>query len=81
MIFPEYVASTEYYHRLHTEALVYENYDFNMLHRVRSNEEVIKEKNKQLIPVFNQIKLKIKHEHSGSLMFLNASLNKDEVEI
>jgi len=39
---------------------VYENYDFNMLHRVRSNEEVIKEKNKLLIPVFNQIKLKIK---------------------
>ena len=31
-----------------------------MLHRVRSNEEVIKENNKQLIPIFNQVKLKIK---------------------
>ena len=60
IIFPEYVASTEYYHRLHAEALVYENYDFNMLHRVRSNEEVIKEKNKLLIPIFNSIKIKIK---------------------
>ena len=60
VIFPQYVASTEYYHRLHTEALVYENYDFNMLHRVRSNEEVIKEKNRQLIPIFNQLKLKVK---------------------
>ena len=39
---------------------MYENYDFNLLHRVRSNEEVIKEKNKLLIPIFNQIKLKIK---------------------
>ena len=39
---------------------MYEGYDFNMLHRFRSNEEVIKEKNKILIPVFNSIKLKIK---------------------
>ncbi len=31
-----------------------------MLHRVRSNEEVIKEKNKMLIPIFNSIKIKIK---------------------
>jgi hypothetical protein len=60
VIFPDYLANTEFYHRLHSEALVYENFDFQMLHRVRSNEEVIKQKNKVMIPIFNSIKMKIK---------------------
>lgn len=51
-IFPEYVASTEYYYKLFAEALAYEVGDFEELHMVTSNEEIIKEKNKRLIPLY-----------------------------
>lgn len=41
-IFPEYIASTEYYYKLFAEALAYELGDFEELHQVTSNEEIIK---------------------------------------
>lgn len=59
LIFPEYIAATEYYHKLHAEALAYENYDMNLLHKLSSNEETLKEKNKYLIPLFVEIRKSI----------------------
>lgn len=59
VIFPEYIASTEYYHRLHAEALAYENFDYDLLDKVTSNEEAVKEKNKMLIPLFAALRQKI----------------------
>ena len=58
-IFPEYIASTQYYYRLFAEALAYEMGDFKELHLVSSNEEIIREKNKLLIPLYVELKNKI----------------------
>lgn len=55
-LFPEFVASSEYYYKLFAEALAYELGDFQQLHRVTSNEEIIREKNKYLIPLFLQLR-------------------------
>lgn len=42
------------------EALAYELGDFNELHMVSSNEEIIREKNKYLIPIYLKLRNKIK---------------------
>lgn len=58
-IFPEYIASSEYYYKMYAEALAYETGDFQELHAVSSNEEMIREKNKFLIPLFLALRNKI----------------------
>ena len=37
-VFPEYVASSEYYYKLFAEALAYELGDLQQVHRMTSNE-------------------------------------------
>jgi len=51
-IFPEYIASTEYYYRLHAEALAYEKGELDMVSLYASTEYGIKEKNKILMPIY-----------------------------
>lgn len=58
-LFPEYVASSEYYYRLFAEALAYELGDFHELHLVTSSEEIIRQKNKYLIPLYLTLRNKI----------------------
>lgn len=58
-IFPEYIASSEYYYKLFAEALAYEFGDFNEVHLFTSNEEIIREKNKQLIPLYLELRNQI----------------------
>ncbi len=58
-IFPEYIASTEYYYKLFAEALAYEFGNFEELHLLTSNEEILKEKNKLLIPLYLQLRTAI----------------------
>lgn len=53
-VLPEYIGSTEYYHKLHSEAIAYDSLDFDMLHRVSSNEDTVKEKNRLLIPIYKE---------------------------
>jgi hypothetical protein len=58
-IFPEYIASTEYYYKLFAEALAYEFGNFEELHLLTSNEEILREKNKLLIPLYMQLRTSI----------------------
>lgn len=58
-IFPEWIASSEYYYRLFAEAMAYELGDFHELHMVTSNEEIIRQKNKYLIPLYLTLRNKI----------------------
>ena len=53
------MASTEYYYKLFAEALSYEVGDFEQLHIVTSNEEIIREKNKHLIPIYLRLRNQI----------------------
>lgn len=68
-LFPEYIASSEYYYKLFAEALAYEMGDFEEVHRMSSNEEIIKEKNKYLIPLYLQLRGKI------------AAYKRDEIKV
>ena len=36
-VLPEYIGSTEYYHKLHHQALAYDELDFDLLHHLTSN--------------------------------------------
>lgn len=58
-IFPEFIASSEYYYKLFAEALAYEVGNFDELHTVTSSEEVIREKNKVMIPLYLTLRNKI----------------------
>jgi hypothetical protein len=54
---------------LFAEALAYEMGDFEEVHQMSSNEEIIKEKNKYLIPLYLQLRGKI------------AAYKRDEVNV
>lgn len=41
-VLPEYIGSTEYYHRLHSEALAYDNLQFDLVEQLSNTEEAIK---------------------------------------
>lgn len=41
-VLPDYIGSTEYYHKLHSEALAYDNLDFDLLHKLSSSEETVR---------------------------------------
>lgn len=92
-IFPEFVASSEYYFKLFAEALAYELGNFQELHLLSSSEEIIKEKNKYLIPLYltlrNQIAayrrdevkaLTEKHSFELNLVRNNSALSAAEAQ-
>ena len=54
-VLPEYIGSTEYYHKLHSEAIAYDELDFDLLHKLSSNEESVKFKNQMLIPIYKEV--------------------------
>ncbi len=59
MIFPEYIASTEFYHKLHAEALAYTEIDLKLLDKITNTEAILGQKNKKLIPLFLEVRKRI----------------------
>lgn len=54
-VLPKYIGSTEYYHKLHTQALAYDQLNLDLLHKLSSDEEAIEYKNKLLIPIYKEL--------------------------
>ena len=51
--------------------MAYDNFEFDFLHKISSEEESMKEKNKSLIPLFNEIKDTIKQVKSNEMTELS----------
>jgi hypothetical protein len=65
MIFPPYVGSTEYYHKMYAEAIAYENFDLRLIEQLGNTEGAVVEKNKILIPLYKEILVLMKKVHTN----------------